>query len=569
MADVSSASSKTPVMDHTTRNNISSPSDERELKKRLYTELSHRFNVVGVTLPSPPLSPVGPKKRHNKMKNLGQARQNGAPNDLEGVYFPPQDSGPRPRNSRASPPAPIRPLPHPISLPAPPPPPPPPETAQYLAERINRLFNSLLLTIGDTLKGVINVLSFAFVLLQKPMTQDAPLADYSELLALQSRLENVVEMQGDYSLTHSIRKTDVVMRDLTAQLRVSELASKDALVRKMESFTADAQDATRGLQRLSSRVGGSLDTIIAMDDFALKRLERIERGGFGSGSTIFNMIMLRKSDSIRREQRRELALTFERASEVTAEQLERLVTEAEVVLMLLNRLDGTQETLHEMILAENKVVKREGEELVGILLFHSLTEVIDAGPQFASQLAQLWTILGGNKNEVALFMEHRDLLAQMSRYRSTARDRVQTTIDQLHKLSEDLSDLRDRVARPALVGADGVVPLEVHLDGLRRGVEKLEAFRNQDLINSPLILIDDFRGNEKLRQMIVEPLPKSHQIGDPSLIDYWRPAPFSTFQERVHLITNHLTPATLLPYQDGELVPSSDYVPTALFKKEF
>ncbi|KAF8308188.1 hypothetical protein DL93DRAFT_2159146 [Clavulina sp. PMI_390] len=486
---------------------------------------SSQLTVVRASLPSPPSSPAGPRRRRGRKRTSNPPPQSDPTNESEPVSLTAQSSDP----SRPSPkPSTSTVKRHTARPPLPPPPAPPPDNAQYLAERINNVLGSLLLTVADTLKGVLSVLSFAFVLLQKPIAfiliiycllwltsrflvhvesalapicttpiisgllpfcahldafknVNAPLADYSQLLALQSRLESVVEMQGDLSLTQRVRKTEVAMRDLTAHLRVSELASKDALVRKLESFTADAHDATRGLQRFSSRVGGSLDTIIAMDDFALKHLEKIEKGQITSGSRIYDMILFRSPESVRIRQRQELASTFEQASEVTAEQLERLVTEAEVVLMILNRLDDTQNTLHEMILAENKVIKREGGEL----------------------LAQLWTILGGNRAGVALFKEHRELLAQMSRYRDTARDRVQATIDQLRKLSEDLSELRDRVVQPVLIGADGVIPLEVHLDGLRRGVEKLEAFRNQDLK----------RGGEQLRQMLIEPLPESQQIG--------------------------------------------------------
>lgn len=77
-----------------------------------------------------------------------------------------------------------------------------------------------------------------------------------------------------------------------------------------------------------------------------------------------NMVMLRSPESVRRREREELASSFERASEVTAEQLQRLVTEAEVVLVLLNRLDTAQDTLHEMILSEKKIVNRDRDELV-------------------------------------------------------------------------------------------------------------------------------------------------------------------------------------------------------------
>lgn len=77
--------------------------------------------------------------------------------------------------------------------------------------------------------------------------------------------------------------------------------------------------------------------------------------------------MLRSPGVVKQRERAELASSFERASEVTAEQLQRLVTEAEVVLVLLNRMDAAQDTLHEMILEENKVVKKDRDELVCLL----------------------------------------------------------------------------------------------------------------------------------------------------------------------------------------------------------
>lgn len=92
-------------------------------------------------------------------------------------------------------------------------------------------------------------------------------------------------------------------------------------------------------------------------------------------------------------------------------------------------------------------------------------------------MAQLWTILGRNRNEVALFKHHHNLLAQMSNYRAVARDKVKATMEQLIKLSEDLSDLRDRAAFPALIGADSTIPLEVHLESLRLGVKRLGVFK--------------------------------------------------------------------------------------------
>jgi len=96
-------------------------------------------------------------------------------------------------------------------------------------------------------------------------THDAPaspVARYAELVELQSRLENVMDLAGDSSLSWAVRSSDVAMRDLTAQCRVSNLEMKDALVEKLEYYSVQAKDTSRLLQRLSSRVWGAVDACV-------------------------------------------------------------------------------------------------------------------------------------------------------------------------------------------------------------------------------------------------------------------------------------------------------------------
>jgi len=75
-------------------------------------------------------------------------------------------------------------------------------------------------------------------------------------------------------------------------------------------------------------------------------------------------------------------------------------------------------------------------------------------------------------------------------------------MDQLVQLSEDLAELRDRVVEPALVGVDAAIPIEVHLEGLRRGVQRLKGFRKEG----------EERENRLLRNILVDPLPTERRI---------------------------------------------------------
>lgn len=92
-----------------------------------------------------------------------------------------------------------------------------------------------------------------------PITEDAR---YSQLADLQLRLSNIIELTqpGDTSLSQSISRSSIALRDLTTQVRVSGLKSKDILVGRLEAFLDQGNDATRGLARLTARVGGSIDT---------------------------------------------------------------------------------------------------------------------------------------------------------------------------------------------------------------------------------------------------------------------------------------------------------------------
>jgi hypothetical protein len=81
-------------------------------------------------------------------------------------------------------------------------------------------------------------------------------------------------------------------------------------------------------------------------------------------------------------------------------------------------------------------------------------------------------MLGGNRIERANFASHRGLLSQLSVFRAQAAAQVAGTIVQLNSLSSDLDELRERVAQPLLI-PDHIVPIEVHITTIRRGVQRL------------------------------------------------------------------------------------------------
>ena len=65
----------------------------------------------------------------------------------------------------------------------------------------------------------------------------------------------------------------------------------------------------------------------------------------------------------------------------------------------------------------------------------------------------------------------------MGDWRMRAQVHVVATIRALDSLSEDMEELRERVANPALVGES--LPVEVHIKSIQKGLERLQGDRRK------------------------------------------------------------------------------------------
>jgi len=306
--------------------------------------------------------------------------------------------------------------------------------------------------------------------------------DYPKLLQLQSGFEDLLESSSGTALALDIKKSEIAIRDLSTLVKTSDLVCKEALAGKLEEFVGEARDVGRGLQRLGSRVGGAVDIILAMDEYALRSLEAINPRQVSAGqseeSLSFAGALLapfigRSSWPAIRAQRALLIRTFNMAAQEMQTQLGRLIIEAEASLILLDRLEVMLNTVHEIVTRDDMDMQTKRDEV----------------------FAKLWTKLGGNRRKLSVFASHLTLLANVAHYRRTALLRVSATMLQLRQLSTDLDDIRDRVAAPSLVGEqedEGGIPIEVHIESIRKGVERLGEYRKRSIE----------RENEQLRSAV-------------------------------------------------------------------
>lgn len=97
-------------------------------------------------------------------------------------------------------------------------------------------------------------------------------ANYPQLVDIQSKtfeelLENTV---GGSALSLNVKKVEMATKDLVTLVRLSELSSKDTLAHSLSTFVDDARKTGRGLTRLSSKIGGTVDQYVACSFYISK-----------------------------------------------------------------------------------------------------------------------------------------------------------------------------------------------------------------------------------------------------------------------------------------------------------
>ncbi|KAF8905067.1 hypothetical protein CPB84DRAFT_1676925 [Gymnopilus junonius] len=278
-------------------------------------------------------------------------------------------------------------------------------------------------------------------------------ADYPKLVDVQSKTfgQLMNEVVGDSALALEIKKAEMATTDLIALIKISDLKARDALVGSLDEFVHDSKKVGRGMQKFASRVGGAVDNIMAMNEFALLSIESARN----AEPSFWSLTSLVPGKSRRKKLDMIIAKTFEDAMDVLSTNMERLILEAEANYQNLNALEEQLGTLHELISREDSSLASAKTEL----------------------LADLWTKLGGNRKTLRNFDSHLVLLRELGTYRKQALVHVVAALQVLRTMSEDMEDMRERVAEPNLVGPN--VPVEVHMKSIHMGLERLREGRTK------------------------------------------------------------------------------------------
>ncbi|KAI0671878.1 hypothetical protein C8Q78DRAFT_1153506 [Trametes maxima] len=271
-------------------------------------------------------------------------------------------------------------------------------------------------------------------------------ANYPELVEIQSSsFEALLDGSvGGSTLSLEIKQAEMASKDLVTLVRYSDLRSRDLLAESLLEFVEDAKDTGKGLQKLTSKINGAVDKIMAINDYALHTIEAARN----EPKSILQVIW--PFAPVEEVPKGVVIQAFRDSMDVHATEMKRLVLELSVSEANLERLDMHLSTLHDLCTRENITLNAERDEL----------------------LAQLWTILGGNGKRVRGMDRHLELLRDLSAYRRRAAAHVAVAKQTLLVMSQDIEDLRERVAAPDIVGDR--IPAEVHMKSIRSGLERLK-----------------------------------------------------------------------------------------------
>ncbi|KII85087.1 hypothetical protein PLICRDRAFT_57020 [Plicaturopsis crispa FD-325 SS-3] len=292
-------------------------------------------------------------------------------------------------------------------------------------------------------------------------------ADYPALVEVQSKtFEQLLDdTAGGNGLALDIKKAEMATTDLATVIRVSDLTSKDLIADTLAEFVEDAKRTGAGLQKLSSKIGGAVDRVMAVNDYALNTI-----GAASHSPSIMRSLWPFPSSP---SSVQTVTETFSHAMDILSGSMHRLILEAEVSLSNLEKLEERLSTLHELVSREDSTLSRAQSEL----------------------LAELWTKLGGNRRKVRGHDQNLFLLRNLGSYRKQALVHVVSALQTLRAMSEDMEDLRERVAAPELVGSR--IPVEVHMKSIKSGLERLKEGRirarerEEEAVRRVLAIADD------------------------------------------------------------------------------
>lgn len=286
-------------------------------------------------------------------------------------------------------------------------------------------------------------------------------ANFEDLINVQSHFEDILDASKDTSaLPATIKDSEIAIRDLRTLVKHSRLPSRNQLDLEFHNFVLTAKEAATDLSRYNTRIGSTIDRVIATNTWTMAVLQGIEENEASRGSLarVFNAVtgaFISPPATLQQRIFDQYVLHVSR----NKEEITGLIETAQALLMILNNLDERLDTIYSITVNDDQTISRNQDEL----------------------LSSLWTRLGGNSASVKANNRQLNLLKNISQYRKKAVKHVSETLLKLHEIQAELENLRDGVAAPEVLGWRQGIPISYHVELVEKGVERLRIARGENM----------------------------------------------------------------------------------------
>ncbi|PNS21222.1 hypothetical protein CAC42_1001 [Sphaceloma murrayae] len=299
-------------------------------------------------------------------------------------------------------------------------------------------------------------------------TQQHGDVEFDKLISTQATFEEVLTTSAESaSLPMDMKRSESSIRDLRHVVEYSALPSRNELVFEFTGFIDTARQASNDLTKYNSRIGRAVDRILSTNRWTLQVLEGVEMERSEQGS--ISRFIGERLDIFAPFRAAPTKLTrdilydqYIRHTSAVEDQIQALIIEAQALLAVLQNLDDRLDLIASIAMRDGIKVRDNNDEL----------------------WALLWTKLGGNRASVSRIHRQLAVLKEVGAYRKLAFAHVSGTIIKLQGIAAALEDLRERVARPEVLGVGSAgsvrrdeIPLEMHIGEIVMGVERLETVR--------------------------------------------------------------------------------------------
>jgi hypothetical protein len=313
-------------------------------------------------------------------------------------------------------------------------------------------------------------------------THEDPRADFEGLLHAQTGLEDILDAAKDTStLPSTLKDSELAIRDLRVLVRHSRLPSRHTLGLEFDNFIETAKEASMDLSRFNSRIGAAVDRVIATNTWTRNVISGWSEDEASKGT------VQRITGAVTRIFAAPPPTLHERVFDQysahvskNAEEITSLIATGVALHSVLQRLDELLDTIYAITINDDATITADQEEL----------------------LAQLWTLVGGNKSKLTSNNKKLSLLRNVSAYRKKALTHVSDTLLKLRQIQAELENLRDGVEAPTVLGYRDELPISYHLDLIDRGVDRLRTARGESLrVEGETYRSQVGRGQEERREL--------------------------------------------------------------------